>query len=379
MKLLFLTGSRGEWGYIRPILRLCRGRTDIEYSICATNMHLLPSYGLSIEEIKADGFNVDDTIYMSLNGDNYYSMVKSLGVFLCSFSDILASKKPDWIILAGDRGEQLMGAIAGAHCYIPVAHVQAGEVSGNIDNSTRHAIGKYAHLHFASNRDAANRLERLGEELFRIKLVGAPQIDELVNGMFTDKEELSEKYSIDFNQKHILMVQHPITEEYAESAEQVGTTIEALNQFDMPKIVIFPNNDAGSLMIKNGIENSRRGRYHLFSNLKRADYLGIMKNSVCIVGNSSSGILEAPTFKVTAVNLGRRQQNRIQGQNVINAPFEKRAIVAAIRKAMSNDFLSMLQKNCENPYGDGTASKKILECLIETPITDQLLIKQLTY
>ena len=168
LRLLFLTGSRGEWGYIRPILRLIDGSQEFCYSICATNMHLLPSFGLSVKEIESDGFRVEHKIYMSLDGYNHYTQVKSMGLFLSSFADILASSKPDWIVLAGDRGEQLIGAIAGAFCYVPVAHIQAGELSGNIDGMTRHAIGKFAHLHLASNADAAQRLIRLGEEPFRV-------------------------------------------------------------------------------------------------------------------------------------------------------------------------------------------------------------------
>ena len=279
MKLLFLTGSRGEWGYIRPILRLCQNRVDVDFKLCVTNMHLLPSFGLSANEIKEDGFTIDHTIYMSLDGYNHYTMVKSLGIFLSSFVDIVATEKPDWIILSGDRGEQLMGAIVGGFCYIPIAHIQAGERSGNIDGTTRHAIGKYAHLHFASNKDAADRLIKLGEENFRVHCVGAPQIDELVKGYYTKRENLEEKYSIDLNQKYILMVQHPVTEEFEQVGEQVHITMDALNQFDVPKIVILPNNDAGSSIIREGIEKQRHGEYYTFSNLPRQDYLGFMRYS----------------------------------------------------------------------------------------------------
>lgn len=202
-KLLFITGSRGEWGYIRPILRLCQRRQDFDFSLCVTNMHLLPEYGSSYQEIEKDGFQIDHKIFMSLDGYNHLTMVKSLGIFLISLADIIATNKPNWIILAGDRGEQLMGALCGAFCYLPVAHIQAGELSGNIDGMTRHAIGKYAHLHFASNTDAADRLEKLGEEEFRIHNVGAPQLDELVQGQYTSREELENKLAIDLSQPYL--------------------------------------------------------------------------------------------------------------------------------------------------------------------------------
>ena len=379
LKLLFITGSRGEWGYIRPILRLCRKRKDIDLSLCVTNMHLLPTYGMSIKEIESDGFKIDHIIYMSLDGYNHFTMVKSLGIFLTSLSDIIAGEKPDWIILAGDRGEQLMGALVGAFCYIPVAHIQAGELSGNIDGMTRHAIGKYAHMHFASNEDATQRLLKLGEEPFRIHQVGAPQLDELVQGMYTKRADLEKKYSIDLSGDYCLVVQHPITEAFAQAAGQIKTTMDALKQFDIAKIVVFPNNDAGSIMVRDGIERYRHGRFHSFSNLKRADYLGFLRHAACIVGNSSSGLIEAPMFHIPAVNIGSRQGNRIRGNNVIDVPFDKKAIANAIGKALSSDFRKGLKRSCHKPYGDGRSSELIISILMNTPVTDKLLIKNLTY
>ena len=162
-KILIVTGSRGEWGYIRPILRLMQQRKDVKPVLVVTNMHLLESYGSSYREIEQDGFTIDYKVHMSLDGYNHYTQAKSLGIFLNSLPDILDKERPDWMLLAGDRGEQLMGAIAAAYTYTPVAHIQAGELSGNIDGMTRHAIGKLVHMHFAANQDAADRLKKLGE------------------------------------------------------------------------------------------------------------------------------------------------------------------------------------------------------------------------
>jgi GDP/UDP-N,N'-diacetylbacillosamine 2-epimerase (hydrolysing) len=379
LRLLFITGSRGEWGYIRPILRMIEKSDDVSYSICVTNMHLLPSYGYSLQEIEADGFKAAHKIYMSFDGYNHTTQVKSLGTFLSSMADILASNRPDWIVLAGDRGEQLMGAIAGAFCYIPVAHIQAGELSGNIDGMTRHAIGKYAHLHFASNTDAAERLVRLGEEPFRVHNVGAPQVDELVLGMVTSPDELNRRHGLSVDKPFILVVQHPVTEEFEQAEAQIDATMAALRQFDLPKIVMLPNNDAGSLMIREGIDRHRHGDFHVFANLKREEYLGLMKQAVCMVGNSSSGLLEAPTFELPVVNLGRRQLGRVQGRNVINSDFDEASIVAAIRQAISPAFRDSLRGNCPNPYGDGRASERILELLATTAITERIVVKNLTY
>lgn len=378
-KIMFLTGSRGEWGYIRPILRLIEQKEDVDYRLVVTNMHLLPSYGNSYKEIERDGFKIHYKIHMSLDGYSHTTMAKSLGICLMEMPDILEDEKPDWLVLAGDRGEQLMGAIAAGYTYTPVAHIQAGEVSGNIDNMARHAIGKFVHLHLASNIDAADRLRKLGEEEFRIHNVGAPQLDEMVNSSYSTIDEIEDHLGFRIPPQFILAVMHPVTEEYHRTGEQARIFVNALNTVPYPKIVIMPNNDAGSGYIRRALDDYKNGEYHFFANMMRQDYLGLLKNCMCIVGNSSSGLLEAPTFRTPAVNIGRRQNLRYRGNNVIDVDFDEKAIVDAIYKASSVEFHSYLKDHIDNPYGDGHSSEKILDLLMNTAIDDRFLIKQLTY
>ena len=377
-KIMILTGSRGEWGYIRPIMKLAQKRKDVRLVLVVTNMHLIEAYGNSYKEIEKDGFKIDYKIHMSLDGYNHVTHAKSLGICLMSLPDIIDNEKPDWILLAGDRGEQLMGAVAAAYTYTPVAHIQAGELSGNIDGMTRHAIGKFVHMHLAANEDAVNRLIRLGEEPFRIFNVGAPQIDEMVQSRFTELAALEEKLSVNLRDGFILAVMHPVTEEADKAGEQARIFIQALNEVAFPKVVILPNNDAGSNLVKDVIYNDRYGEYYVYSNLSRGDYLGLLKNAECIVGNSSSGLLEAPTFKVPAVNIGRRQNLRFRGINVIDVPFDKGLIVKAIEKAVSAEFRQYLDENCINPYGDGHSSERILDLLIHTEVDEHWIVKNLT-
>ena len=376
---MIITGSRGEWGYIRPIMKLMQARQDITPILVVTNMHLLPNFGNSYQEIEKDGFKIDYRVNMSLDGYNHYTHAKSLGIFLTGMPDIIENEKPDWILLAGDRGEQLMAAIAAAYTYTPVAHIQAGELSGNIDGMTRHAIGKLVHMHFAANQDAADRLIKLGEEPFRVFNVGAPQVDEMVASQYTDLSELEKKFAVELHSDYILAVMHPVTEEADKAGEQARIFVECLNEIPCPKIVILPNNDAGSNLVKDEIMNQKKGEYHVYANLKREDYLGFLKNCSCIVGNSSSGLLEAPTFSIPAVNIGRRQNLRYRGINVIDVPFEKRQIIEAIQKAMSLEFRDYLRENCKNPYGDGHSSERILDLLINTRVTNKWIVKNLTY
>lgn len=377
-KILFLTGSRGEWGYIRPILRLIQKRDDVDYRLVVTNMHLLPAYGSSYREIEADGFAIHHKVRMAVEGGDHVAHAKSLGVCLEALPDILDVERPDWVVLAGDRGEQLMGAIAASYTYTPVAHIQAGELSGNIDGMTRHAIGKLAHMHFAANQDAADRLVRLGEEPFRVFNVGAPQVDEMVAAQYTGLAELERKYSVSLSGGFYLAVMHPVTEEASSAGEQARVFVEALNELDAPKMAILPNNDAGSLSVRQAITANRRGDWHLFSNIPREDYLGLLKEARCIVGNSSSGLLEAPTFKTAAVNIGRRQDMRFRGSNVIDVPFERGAILEAVARAASPEFQASLA-GCENPYGDGRSSERILDLLMGTVADWHWMVKRLTY
>lgn len=378
-KILFLTGSRGEWGYIRPILRLIQGRDDVDYRLVVTNMHLLPSYGNSVKEIESDGFTVHYKVRMALEGGDHVSHAKSLGVCLSALPDILDVEQPDWVVLAGDRGEQLMGAIAASYTYTPVAHIQAGELSGNIDGMTRHAIGKLVHMHLAANEDAASRLIKLGEEPFRVFNVGAPQVDEMVAAQYSSLDQLERKYNVDLTSSgFVLAVMHPVTEEAASAGEQAKIFVEALNEVKCPKMVVLPNNDAGSLSVRNAITSFRRGDWHLFANLPREDYLGLLKSAECIVGNSSSGLLEAPTFRTAAVNIGRRQDMRFRGKNVIDVDFDKNEILKAIARATSVEFQRGLV-SCVNPYGDGHSSERIIELLMGTVADSRWLTKKLTY
>ena len=381
MKLLFFTGSRSEWGYIRPILEICK-KKKINYEICATNMHLLDSFGNSVKEIEKDGFKVKEKIYMALDGYNNFTMTKSMFILGSSFTDLIYRSKPDWVILAGDRGETLIASIVSAYTNTPIAHIQAGELSGNIDGQARHAIGKFAHLHFASNIDAYKRLIKLGEEKFRINLVGAPQLDDLKNSkkVFDNFNFIKEKYNLKFiKKKYMMVVYHPVTEEFKRTKENVKTLCKSLEHFPESKVWILPNNDAGSSVIKSEILNYKSTNNYIFDNLPRFEYLTLLNNSKILVGNSSSGILESSSFKIPTVNLGRRQNKRFRAKNVIDVmKINHKSIMNAIRKSMSVKFEKEI-KNIKNPYGDGKSASRIIEILKKTKINDKLIFKNLTY
>lgn len=379
-RIVLVTGSRGEYGYIRPITHEIERDPDLDYSIIVTNLHLLPDFGFSIDEIEHDGLKISDRIYMALDGYTPASMSKSLGVFLMSVTDALIRLQPDIVLLAGDRGEQLMAAIASAHMNIPVAHIQAGELSGNIDGMTRHAITRFAHIHFASSEDAAERLRRMGEQGFRIYLTGAPQLDELVNGDYAKPEEIAGLFRLDLSQPIVLFVQHPVTEEYEQTVIQVQETLEAICSLGLQTVAIFPNNDAGNMEIRRLLERYRQPFMQVERNMPRHIFAGLMNVASVMVGNSSSALIEGPCFKLPAVNIGTRQRGRQQGNNVIDVSSDRHEIKAAIERALSPEFRRYLQENCGTPYlGDGQVSQRIVHVLKTIPITEELLKKQIAY
>jgi len=377
-KIAIIAGSRGEYGYFRPILKEIAKNPNLDYGVIATNMHVLDRFGSSINEIKKDRFKIAATVHNTLDGYNRLTMAKSLSVFMLQLPEILEQMGADLVLLAGDRGEQLMAAIVGAHLYLPVAHIQAGEVSGNIDGTTRHAITKFSHIHFASNEDAARRVKRLGEEDFRIFNVGAPQLDELVQEKPTSYSTLCKTCGLEKNKPIILVVQHPVTEEFEKTELQIAETLKAVSRFDAQTVVVLSNSDAGSQAVHRAVAHHQTPAMRIFPNLPRKDYVGLMKAADVIVGNSSSGLIEAPIFKLPAVNIGRRQQGRLQGKNVINATHDSKSIETAIWKALSPTFKKRAA-SCGSPYGDGASAQKIVEILASIPIDEKLLIKQITY
>ena len=380
MKILFLTGSRSDWGYIKPIIQICKQK-KIDHKLCATNMLLLDTFGYALSEIKKDGFKVHEEIYMSLDGFNEYTTVKSMGVFMISFVDVLKNYKPEWVVLAGDRYETMAAALACAYTNTPIAHIQAGELSGSIDGQARHAIGKFAHLHLASNTDAKNRLLRLGEEPFRVKIVGAPQLDDIEK--FKKKKSNFSKirtlYNLPEKKNYYVVIFHSVTEDIQNVKKHFRILFKSLEKSKYKKIWILPNNDPGSSLIKDLLTASRNDSNLIYENFPREHYLEIIMNCKSIIGNSSSGIIESASFKLPTINIGRRQNNRLKGKNVINvSKVLEKEILKAIKKTESKNFLKKISK-IKNLYGDGKSSERIVSILKNMLNQKSLIVKELTY
>ena len=375
MKILFVLGARSEFGYILPVYREAERRGHSP-SIWSCNSASLSSFGDVARAARLEGLDVRQIVSTSFDGYSHMAMAKSVGAVTQSFSDFLGNEELDWVVLSGDRAEQLGAAIASSYMKVPTAHIQAGERSGSLDGMARHAIARLVHVHFAANTDASERLLRSGEEAWRILESGAPQLDGLVDSA-TPRERLYEQRLVP-DSEYILAVFHPETSSLDGDFAHIESLVHFLKKYEKPSVWISPNNDAGAMNVRQLIMKNLRSRDFFHENLSRQDFAGILANSSMIVGNSSAGIIEAPSFRKVAINLGRRQDERFQGRNVINVPEVPQAFDSIIAKAESL-AIEIASGSADFPYGRGSSSKVVVDTLENLKDTPKLTVKQISY
>jgi len=381
-KIAIITGTRAEYGLLYPVMKAIENNPKLELSIIATGMHLSIEHGYTINEIKKDGFKIDITVDMLLSNDTGASMAKSLGLGIIGITQAIEQIKPDIILILGDRGEPFAGAIAASHMNIPIAHIHGGDstTGGCIDESIRHSITKFANIHFPATEESAQRIKKLGEETWRIHMVGAPGLDTISNMKLIPKAQLIKRFSLDDHEPLILAIQHPVTKQPENAANEMRITLDALAELNIQTVLIYPNADAGGgSMIEVIKEYEHLSFLHTFKSLSHIEYLNLMKIASALVGNSSSGIIEASSFHLPVINIGIRQEGRQQASNVINVVNDKIKIIEAINTALYDEGFKNKVRECVNPYGDGKAGVRITEVLAEIEINNALLQKRITY
>ncbi|MFX0135247.1 MAG: UDP-N-acetylglucosamine 2-epimerase [Candidatus Hodarchaeota archaeon] len=385
-KISIVSGSRAEYGYLKPLIEKIENDKELGLLLYIAGMHLVKEYGYTIDEIRRDGFDISDTIDMEIKKENSpKDLANSIGIGIIQFSRLFLKDKPEIIIVFGDRIEPLAATIAASVMNIPVAHIGGGDTAmADIDNNIRHAITKFSHLHFTASQKSMERVLKLGEESWRVFNVGALSLDTLLKQELLTKEQLKKKYNI-FNQPYILISFHPSSIEWRDSKKQIENVMDAAckiaNQKDFGIILIYPNAYPGGFQILKVIKQYAETNQNilLFENFPHIDYGSLMYNSIIFVGNSSSGIIEAPSLGVPYVCVGNRQFGRERANNVIDVDYDKEEILIGINNALSNkEFLEKVKK-CESPYGNGTASEKILKILKNIEINDKLIKKKMTY
>jgi UDP-N-acetylglucosamine 2-epimerase (non-hydrolysing)/GDP/UDP-N,N'-diacetylbacillosamine 2-epimerase (hydrolysing) len=363
---------------MRSVLRRIRATKGLALTIVATGMHLSPEFGSTIKQIERDGFEVSARIPCLRPEDTGGGMLRSFSRFLTRLVDTLEVLNPHILLLLGDRWEMLAGAMAGSYMNIAVAHVHGGEISGSVDEPNRHVITRFAHIHLVAAPEHARVLRKIGEQSSRIHVIGAPGLDDIVSHNYAPADYVAARYGVDRCSSHVLLVQHPVVTESLLAEAQIKATLDAIVRLHYPTTAIYPNADAGGRqMIKVMKRYAERYPFiRLRRNIPREDYLGLMAISSVIVGNSSSGIIEAASFGLPSVNIGSRQLGRTQPANIQNVGCDEREITEAIKLALSTTFRSRL-RGLRNPYGDGRTAPRLVRILRQLRITPSFLQKRL--
>lgn len=365
-KVCVLTGTRAEYGLLRWVIQGVRDAPDLQLQLLVTGMHLSPEFGLTYREIEADGLRIDERVEILVSADTASSTAKSMGLGLIGFGDAFARLRPDILVLLGDRFEVLAAASAALVAGIPVAHLHGGETTeGAFDEAIRHAVTKMSHLHFVAAEEYRQRVIQLGEQPRHVHLVGGLGIDAIVRAPLMDRAALEASLGVELGTRHLLITFHPVTLEGDSSAAQMAELLAALALLTDTRLVFtLPNADTGSRELREMVGAFVASHPHAvaFASLGHQRYLSCLKLAAGVVGNSSSGLIEAPSLGVGTVNIGNRQRGRLKADSVIDCPPERGAILRAIRQLDEPSFRKRLSRTV-NPYGEGGASEKIVQTL----------------
>lgn len=378
-QIAVVTVGRSDFGLYESVLEAIKSDSTLELRLMVSGAHFGREWGTTVQEIEAKGYAYERGLEMMLNAGSEQSVSKSLGVGVVSFAQAFATRKPDILVVLGDRMDMLSPVVAAIPYNIPIAHLYGGKVTeGAVDELVRHAITKMSHLHFASCEAYANRLLQMGEEPWRVFNFGMSGIDRIAKHRPVERKALCASLGLDPGKPFLLVTYHPVTLELQGRHTQIASVLGALRALDLPVVITYPNADPGNGDIIAAIETyaeANADSVRILRNAGSAIYLDLMKHAAAMVGNSSSGISEAPSFGLPVVNIGTRQAGFQRAANVIDIGYDERAIVGAIKKAIDPEFKEKLQ-GMKNPYGDGAAGVKIAEVLRTIAIDDRLLRKK---
>ncbi|MBU0572917.1 MAG: UDP-N-acetylglucosamine 2-epimerase (hydrolyzing) [Candidatus Margulisbacteria bacterium] len=381
-KVAVITGSRSEYGLLYPVIKAIDEHSGLKLSLIVSGTHLSKKFGYTVNDIMKDGFKPAALVPMYVGKDSGADIARSVSKAIEGFIRAYSKVKPDIILILGDRGESFAAAITAAYMGIPIGHIFGGDQckGGDLDDSIRHAITKLSHVHFAAAKQHAERLKGLGEEAWRVHTVGSPALDSILNKSLLEKKELAQKYDLDFSNPVILMLQHAVGVESDQAGKHVKETMEALKQVGEQVVVVQPPVDTGTYRLIEVLDSYRNDPiFRIKKSVPHLDYLSLMKHAEVMVGNSSSGIMEAPSFNLPVVNIGLRQQGRLRSTNIIDVGYDRKIIAKAIKKALYDDKWRSKVRKCRNPYGDGKTAGRIVEIIRKLKPGASLMQKGMTY
>jgi GDP/UDP-N,N'-diacetylbacillosamine 2-epimerase (hydrolysing) len=363
-KICVVTGTRAEYGLLYWLMKEIQSNNELELQLIVTGMHLSPEFGLTYREIEKD-FKIDRKIEMLLSSDSSIGISKSMALAQISFSEVYDDLKPDILIVLGDRYEIFSAVSAAMITQIPIAHLHGGETTeGAFDESIRHSITKMSHLHFTASEEYKKRVIQLGEEPVRVFNVGGLGVENIKRLKLLSREDFEESINFKLNKRNIIVTFHPVTLEKSTAKEQFQELLDAIDELKATNIILTKaNSDTGGRVINKMIDeyvNKNSEKSIWFTSLGQLRYLSALQYMDAMIGNSSSGLLEAPSFKIATINIGDRQKGRLKAKSVIDCTSSKRSILNAIEKSYSSKFKELLNE-VKNPYGDGYSSKKIIK------------------
>lgn len=373
-----VTVGRSDYSNYVPVLRCIQAEGGLTLHLIAAGMHLSPEFGLTVEAIEADGFPIADRVPMLLSSDTPQALAMSMGLGTIGFAQVYARSRPDLLLVLGDRIEMHAAVVAAVPFNVPIAHIAGGEVTeGAIDDALRHSITKLSHLHFVTTEEHGRRVIQMGEESWRVIVAGAPTLDNLRMMPPMSQEELATHLGRPLATETLLVTYHPVTREYERTEWQMQELLEALRLAARPAVFTLPNADTNGRLIARLIEAfvARVPTAHLVANLGTQGYYSLMSRAAAMVGNSSSGMIEALSFGLPVVNVGTRQQGRLRAENVIDVGYHRQEILAGIRRALDPEFRASL-RGLSNPYGNGQATEIIVKMLKDVPLDDRLIRKR---
>ena len=377
-----LTATRAEYGLLKPIITKLNRIKEFDVRIVATGAHLSPEFGLTYKEIEMDGFEIDEKIEILLSSDNPSSISKSMGLAMIGFADYFKLLNPDILIVLGDRYETLAVAMVAMNQRIPIAHLYGGETTeGAIDESIRHAITKLSYLHFTSTENYRRRVIQLGEHPDRVYNVGAIGIENILNEKLLSREKLADELNMDLTTPYAIVTFHPVTLENTSSKNQIESLLEVCKAYkDINFIFTKANADSEGRIINQLIDDYEKQNENItaFTSLGMIKYLSALKYCSMVIGNSSSGLVEAPSFGIPTINIGDRQKGRMQASSVINCEPNQEEIRLAIEKAKSNLFVRMTKETI-NPYGSGQTSDEVINVIKEYVLEEKINLKKKFY
>lgn len=359
--ILFVTGTRADFGKIKSLMRVIEQSNDFELHVLVTGMHMMKRYGSTYLEVKKENYT---NVYFTSNQHENEPMSSALGNTITIMTRLVNAISPDLIVVHGDRLEALAGATVGALSHIRVCHIEGGELSGTIDDSIRHSVSKLSHIHMVANEEAKTRLLQLGENGNTIFIIGSPDLDVMNSKSLPSIEDAKKHYDIDFNEYAVVMF-HPVTSEEYEIKQYAQNLFKALEQTNQKYIVVYPNNDTGSTKILNVISDYEdHPNFRCFPSLNFEYFLVLLKNSKFIIGNSSAGVREAPFYGLPSVNIGTRQNARFRGKTVIDCGYSVEEILSAINK------IDNLHIEKSTWFGDGSSTEKFAEFINSQALWD---------